>query len=165
MIKEGNNVSTALKVLAHMGSRNVQPTAHIYTILMTYYFQLDPPDLRAADALWNQISNTPRYSETLDIIFYDRMVEGYARHGAMGKTMAFLTRMSKDGKRPGWLAMIAVIQCLASHREWDRLKQIVFDVQRSEGLLRAGVRGLKGQPEFWELVNTLPIDWREDARS
>ena len=157
LIKDCDNIDGAIKALSHMVSHDVEPTAHIHTILMTYYFQADPPDLNAVDALWNQITSRKHYAGSLDTIFYDRMVEGFASNRHMGKMMSFLTRMSKEGKRPGWLALVAVLQCLAEHGDTDRIAQIVRDVQREEGLLRVGVRGTKGQAEFWDLVRELGV--------
>ncbi|CAD0106519.1 unnamed protein product [Aureobasidium uvarum] len=153
MLKDHNNLKAARSVLAHMTTRNVACTPHIYTILMTHYFDADPPELLAADALWNDIRSSREH--TMDVIFYDRMVEGFSRHGDVGRTMAFLNRMSKEGKRPGWLAMIAVVQCLARNHEWDRVGQIVVDCHKQEGLLSVGLRGKKGQKDFWEYVGRL----------
>lgn len=158
LLKEYVNLPAVNTVLAHMAARNVQPSPHIYTILMTHYFDMSPPDLKSADMLWNQLqSRNNNYGAVLDTIFYDRMVEGYARHGDAGRTMAFLTRMGKEGKRPGWLAMAAAVRCLASQQDWDRVTQIVLDCHRQEGLLSAGLRGRKGQAEFWELVRGLGV--------
>lgn len=158
LLKEYQNLSAVQKILAHMASKQIEPTPHIYTILMTHYFDSAKPDFYAIDALWNQIlSRHNGYGAPLDVIFYDRMVEGFARHGDVGRTMAFLTRMSKEGKRPGWLAMAAVVQCLAEKNEWDRLVQIVLDCRNQEGLLSAGLRGVKGQPQFWQLVEDLGV--------
>ncbi|KAK6007295.1 hypothetical protein QM012_006303 [Aureobasidium pullulans] len=154
MLKEHNNLKAARSVLAHMTARKVACTPHIYTILMTHYFDASPPELLAADALWNDIQSS-RQEELMDVIFYDRMVEGFARHGDVGRTMAFLNRMSKEGKRPGWLAMTAVVQCLARSHEWDRVGQIVMDCHKQEGLLSVGLRGKKGQKEFWQYVGML----------
>jgi pentatricopeptide repeat protein len=152
MLKDHNNLTAARSVLAHMTTRKVACTPHIYTILMTHYFDRNPPELLAADALWNDIENS---RNNMDVIFYDRMVEGFARHGDVGRTMAFLNRMSKEGKRPGWLAMTAVVQCLARNHEWDRVGQIVMDCHKQEGLLSVGLRGKKGQKDFWEYVGRL----------
>lgn len=155
LLKEYNNVTAAHAVLAHMAARNLHPSPHIYTILMTHYFAQDPPDLYAVDALWNQIS--ARSNPGLDVIFYDRMVEGYARHSDVGRMMTFLTRMSKEGKRPGWLAILAVVRRLAESGDMVRLKELVMDIHRREGLLSAGLRGVKGQGDFWQYVMDLGV--------
>lgn len=158
LLKEHKNPEACQKVLSHMMKKRVQATPHIYTILMTYYFDQTPPDLYAIDALWNQIrrggNNT---GAPLDVIFFDRMLEGYARHGDVGRAMTMLTRMSKEGKRPGWLALTEVVRCLAAKDEWDRLVQIVLDCKRQEGLLSVGMRGAKGQAEFIRLIEDLGV--------
>ncbi|KAK8211335.1 hypothetical protein M8818_003302 [Zalaria obscura] len=158
LLKTYTNLPAAHAVLSHMRARGVQPTPHIYTILMTYYFDQTPPDLYSADVLWNQISVANNGGPVpLDVVFYDRMVEAYARHGDVGKMMAFLTRMSKEGKRPGWLAITCVVQCLAERGERERVLEIVRDVHRREGLLSAGLRGLMGQRSFWDYVAGLDV--------
>ena len=157
LIKDYNNIAAAHTVLAHMRSHSIEPTPHIYTILMTHCFQQDPPDLLAADTLWNQIISKKHYQESVDVIFYDRMIEGYARHGDVGRMMSFLGRMSKEGKRPGWLAMTAVVRCLAERAEWERIREIVVDVRETKGLASAGMRGIKGQSEFWGFVKGLQM--------
>jgi len=158
LTKSAQNMPLVHKVLSHMKSRGILPSAHVYTVLMTHYFQSTPPDVRAVDELYEQIVARPRYEEVVDTIFYDRMVEGYARIGALGNMMTFLTRMGKEGKRPGWLAMLAVVRSLAEAGEWDRVKMVVADVKHGEGLLRAGLRGTKGQGEFWEFVAGLGLE-------
>ncbi|GAB7344130.1 hypothetical protein MBLNU457_2027t1 [Dothideomycetes sp. NU457] len=158
LTKEARNMPLVQKVLAHMRNRGVQPSAHVYTVLMTHYFDSDPPDLRAVNELYEQIRARPRHEEVLDTIFYDRMVEGYARIGDLGSMMTFLTKMGKEGKRPGWLAMGAVVRGLAEAGDWDRVRMVVGDVKRGEGLLRAGLRGTKGQAEFWDYVSGLGLE-------
>lgn len=165
LFKSKDMVPAARRVLAHMNEQGITPTAHMYTIMMTHYFQSSPPDLGAVDALWDEIcahSTPDRKSLTqhtqnaqLDTIFYDRMIEGFAQHGDVGRTMAFLARMGRQGKRPGWLAMTTVVKCLVSAGEIARVKQVVSDIRAFEGVIRAGMRGKKGQQEFWEYVDTV----------
>jgi len=157
LIKHYSNLSAAHKVLAHMLDQGVQPTVHIYTPLMTHYFQQDPPNLAAADALWAEIRSRKHYTATLDVVFFDRMVEGYARAGDVGTSMSLLARMSKEGKRPGWPALTAVVRALAQHQDWDRVRELAQDVQRWEGLASVGMRGTAGMEEFWETLRGMGI--------
>lgn len=163
LLKHFGNTSAAHKVLAYMneqidGSPRATLTPPIYTILMTHYFELEPPNLAAADALWRQIKATPNWRQDVDVIFYDRMIAGHAKHGDADQMMAFLTRMSREGKRPGWLALMAVVQRLASMSEWDRIRGLARDASGQTGMLRAGIRGTKGQADFWALVARLDLD-------
>jgi pentatricopeptide repeat protein len=156
MLKQHDNQDAARALLEHMSERGFKPTAHIYTILMTSYFQADPPNFAAAEALWARLqSNNSGYSDTLDTIFYDRMVEAYARHHdhyGTAPMMELLERMSREGKRPGWSVLEHVARALADRGDWGLLHGLVDDVRETRGLLRVGVRGLVGQNEFWRFV-------------
>lgn len=146
------NLPAARAVLDHMASRKIQPSPHIYTILLTYYFSQDPPDLAALDVLWNRIRLE---RGVVDNIFYDRMLEGYGRLGESGKMMAFLRRMAKEGKAPGWEALIVVLKALVEAEEWDMVADLVSDIESEDGLFDAGMRGRRGEAKFGQLVQEL----------
>ncbi|KAL1587868.1 hypothetical protein WHR41_03692 [Cladosporium halotolerans] len=156
MLKKYANHEAARAVLEHMSKTGLEPTSHIYTILMTSYFDADPPDLAAVDALWSRIeSGHNGFRVPLDTIFYERMVEGYARHHSqvgLGPVFRFLEVMSRQGKRPSWQMLETVARAFAECGEWARLRGLVDDVRESKGLLRVGVRGLSGQNEFWRYI-------------
>ena len=156
MLKEHANPAAARALLEQMSARGLEPTAHIYTILMTSYFEADPPDFAAVEALWTRLDRgNGGYGVALDTIFYDRMVEAYARHHVhVGTTpmMQFLGRMSREGKRPGWPVLELVARALVDREEWGVLYSLVDDIQHSKGVLRVGARGLVGQNEFWRYI-------------
>ncbi|MCJ1379534.1 hypothetical protein MMC17_002635 [Xylographa soralifera] len=147
------NLPAARAVLARMTDQGIRPTPHIYTILVTHYFSLVPPDLPAIDGLWRRIEleNSP-----VDHIFYDRMIEGYGRVGAIDKMLAVLRRMPGEGKRPGWIALLGALRALAQAEEWVLVADLVRDVaDEKEGLLRFGSRGWRGEGDFWDFVEML----------
>ncbi len=146
------NLPAARAVMDHMASRNITPSPHIYTILLTHYFSQDPPDLAALDVLWNRIRLE---RGVVDHIFYDRMVEGYGKAGEFGKMMAFFRRMVKEGKAPGWDALVIVLKAIIQVEDWDMANDLVHDVEREGGLFYAGIRGRKGEDEFKSLVQGL----------
>ena len=156
MLKEHANPAAARALLEQMSARGLEPTTQIYTILMTSYFAADPPDFAAAEALWNRLHRgNSGYGVALDTIFYDRMVEAYAHHHThvgSAPMMQFLSRMSREGKRPGWPVLESVARALVDREEWRKLHSLVDDIQQSKGLLRVGVRGLVGQNEFWRYI-------------
>ncbi|KAI4142925.1 MAG: hypothetical protein LQ340_007168, partial [Diploschistes diacapsis] len=92
------NLPAARVVLSRLVASGQRIPPHVYTILFTHYFSLDPPDLAAIDALWRRIEleRTP-----LDHVAWDRMVEGYAKLGLVDKMLEFLRRMPEVGKVPG----------------------------------------------------------------
>lgn len=169
MLKEHANPAAARALLEHMSARGLEPTPQIYTILMTSYFDANPPDFAAAEALWNRLHRgNAGYGVALDTIFYDRMVEAYARHHphvGIAPMMQFLERMSLEGKRPGWPVLELVGRALVDREEWGMLHSLVDDIQNSKGLLRVGVRGLVGQNEFWRFIIGTGIMDRAGVRS
>jgi pentatricopeptide repeat protein len=169
MLKEHANPAAARALLEQMSMRGLEPTAHIYTILMTSYFEADPPDFAAAEALWNKLDRgNAGYGAALDTIFYDRMVEAYARHhlhAGVTPMMKFLERMSREGKRPGWPVLELVARALVDREEWGMLHSLVDDIQHSKGVLRVGARGLVGQNEFWRYIISTGILNRMGGKS
>lgn len=160
MLKDHNNFNAARAVLDHMARRQIIPSAQIYTSLITHYFGLDPPALDVVASLWDTIMNTP--GSVTDRVLFDRFIEGYARHDQIGMMNTVLMRMSKEAKNPSWSALIEVVLALARTGDWQRLQQIVSDVQNKEGLARLGVsrRGGQGQAaaHFWRTVQDLGIE-------
>ena len=144
------NVAAARAVLDHMAGEGIKPSPHIYTILISHYFNLDPPDLPSIDGLWNRMQLE---GSTRDHIFYDRMIEGYARVGAVEKMLAFLRRMPQEGKSPGWVALHAVLQSLVRAHEWDMVQDLVRDVGGTDGIFRNTLRFSWGKKDFWDLVD------------
>jgi len=146
------NVPAARALIARMAVQGIKPTPHIYTILITHYFSLSPPDLPAIDALWRRIEFD---GTSVDHVFYDRMIEGYARIGHLDKMLTFLRRMPAAGKTPGWWALLEALRTLVRAEEWDLVRDLVGDVQEG-GVLTAGrVRGWRGEEEFWGMVEEL----------
>ncbi|KAL8711242.1 MAG: hypothetical protein Q9220_004387 [cf. Caloplaca sp. 1 TL-2023] len=70
------NAVAARAVLDHMSKNNIQPSTHIYSILISHYFALSPPALPAVESLWKRMKHS---STNLDREFYERMVEGFAK--------------------------------------------------------------------------------------
>ena len=143
------NIPAAQAVMQHMARHSVRPSPHVYTILVTHYLALRPPDLPAVDSLLHRarLERTP-----LDIVFYDRIIEGYARLGETEKMLLTLRRMPEEGKCPGWRALLLCLRALVEAREWESVTDLVRDVEREDGLLRHGGGLWRGRDAFWELV-------------
>ena len=150
------NLLGARAVLDHMAQRNIKPSPHIYTIISGHYFSASPPNLAALDALWLRIRAD---RSVLDPVFYDRMIEGYARIGEVEKMLSFVKRAPAEGKSPSWVALAAVMRALHAAREWDLIKDLVADVlDPVNGLLRHGEGGRTGKERFWEMVDEMIED-------
>ena len=155
LLKNYENNTVAQAVLSHMISKGLEPGTHIYTILMTSHLQQSPPNFAAADSLWEHIQSAKGgYGATLDAKFFDLVIKGYApHHSAVGteKILAFLDRMDKEGKKPGWSALEALARALAETRQWARLAQIV-DRTRRRLREERGIESGQGQWAFWQFV-------------
>ncbi len=150
LLKQDSNLPAARAIFDHMATRNIKSSPQINTMLLTHYFAQLPPDLPEIESLWKRIRLEGGF---VDFIFYDRMIEGYAKIGQIGKMMSFLLRMLPEGMTPSWEALCFVLQALVESEEWERLKEIIRDARDQNGLFKDGVRGLKGEENFWTLVD------------
>lgn len=139
LLKQYSSHSAAHTLVDHMRSRKLSPSVHVYTSLVTHYFQESPPAIGAVDALLQHIFNSPHTDS--DKTFFDRVLEGYAEHAEIGKMMSVLTRMSKLGHHPSFRALTTVIRALVEAGDADRARFIVKDVRRGEGIAMGGVTG------------------------
>ncbi|KAI9711182.1 MAG: hypothetical protein M1820_002169 [Bogoriella megaspora] len=159
LLKHHNNTIAARAVLAHMSQRKMPPSPALYTILLTHYLSRSPPDIAAVDALMYEIEVTP--NAVTDRVFYDRMVEGYADAGEVGRMMTTLGKMSREGKSPGWLALEKVVRLLADVGDLARAREVVVEARK--GPLKRGApweTGLQqgAKREFDRLVVGLGLD-------
>ena len=151
LIHVRRNPAAAQTVLDHMGSRNIRPSPHIYSSLMTYYFSQPEPDEGAINALWEQI----QAGGHADAILYDRMVENYAATGDIGRMMTFLQKMPKEGRSSSWRSLTAAVQALAEAGHWDRFDEVVESVRGAEDTI-TNIGWIEyGKDIFWGEVDRL----------
>jgi pentatricopeptide repeat protein len=156
LLKQYGSHSAAHTLVKHMRSRNLYPSAHVYTSLVTHYFQESPPDIAAVDALLQHIFDSPHTDS--DKTFFDRVLEGYATHAETGKMMSVLTRMSKLGHHPSFRALTTVIKALVEAGDADRARFIVRDVRRGEGIATGGVTGaFNDESHFLRIADQLGL--------
>ncbi|OSS48740.1 hypothetical protein B5807_06871 [Epicoccum nigrum] len=156
LLKQYGSHSAAHTLVDHMRSRNLSPSAHIYTSLITHYFQESPPAIPAVDALLQHIFDSPHTDS--DKTFFDRALEGYATHAEIGKMMSVLTRMSKLGHHPSFRALTTVIRALVEAGDADRARFIVRDVRRGEGIATGGVTGaFNDESHFLRIADQLGL--------
>lgn len=147
------NLPATRAVLDHMAQNNFKVSPHIYTIISAHYFSASPPDLTALEVLWRRILAE---KGILDPIFYDRMIEGYARIGEIEKMIFFLKRASMEGKTPSWVALAEAMKALYEAHEWELVRDLVADVLDADnGVLRHGEGGKTGRDRFWGMVDEL----------
>jgi pentatricopeptide repeat protein len=155
LLKVHANPSAASAVLNRMLDEGLKPNPHIYTILMAHYFDSQPPNLAAIESLWARMdASSNADTAPMDSIFFDRMIEGYARlHREVGTQpmLDFLRRSQYLGYKPGWLAQECVARALTERGEWARLKGLVEDV-RARLRTSRGATQTHGQADFWDFV-------------
>jgi len=175
LLKYYSNPAAASAVLRQMTDRGITPTAHIFTILMSSYFQQQPqPDFAAVEALLSHIQalNGGR-GAALDSYFFDRMIEGYATHHWIVGTepmLRYLNSMTDTGKKPSWRALDLVARALADRQDWNRLLQIVDHARRmmrdeSEGEYMVGGQKRYGQIGFWHFIISTGLLEQEGIRT
>ncbi|KAL8816210.1 MAG: hypothetical protein Q9223_004735 [Gallowayella weberi] len=150
------NDRAARAVLDHMHHKSIKPSHYIYSILVSHYFSLSPPDMQAVDHLWKRIKAE---HPILDRDFYERMVEGYAAARSIERMLYFLRRIPHEGKSPTWKCLLVVLKTLAETGEWSLVKELVEDVKdRKDGIRRYADEGWKGgrmEEDFWLTVKNL----------
>ncbi|KAH8728058.1 hypothetical protein GQ44DRAFT_58218 [Phaeosphaeriaceae sp. PMI808] len=161
LLKQYSNHDAVRQIMGHMRERNIIPSAHLYASLITHYFQQSPPAIEAVDYLVDQFFTGNRVAT--DRFLFDRIIEGYAAHGEVGKMMSVVTRLSKHGAVPGWIALTTVIQVLAKEGDFDRARAIVRDVEMREGIAKGGVLGgNKAEDRFFSVVKEIGLGSREE---
>lgn len=161
LLKSYANYNAVRSIMDHMLSRKFIPSVHVYTSLITHYFQSEPPKLAEVDSIVNLLFTSSHVAS--DRMLYDRLIEGYASHGEIGKMMSVLTRMSKQGKLPGWSALIAVVKALVQEGDYERARIVVRDVARGEGVASGGIMGDRmGQWYFKKTVESLGLGLDEE---
>ncbi|KAH0566048.1 hypothetical protein GP486_000541 [Trichoglossum hirsutum] len=152
------NLPATRAILAHMASRGIKPSTHIYTMLLMHYFSQTPPDLPAIEALWRCVCLDSACVP--DLIFYERMIEGYAHVGDTMKMMYFLNRLPREGKGPSWYVLGKVVGTLVEKENWEGVAMVVSDVLEGKGVAEGGINGWNGKDEFWDLVNGVEGRWK-----
>ena len=160
IVTDSKNVPVARAVLDRMtsasASMQISPSPHVFTTFMTYYFSLQPPDLDAVSSLWSSIEASLVKRSCLDALFYDKMIENYAKLGSTERMLYFLRTMVKARRTPGYLALLGILRRLVECQDWDAAAELVSGVEGGpgKGLLRYQQRSTKGKHEFWELVKS-----------
>jgi hypothetical protein len=71
--------------------------------------------------------------------------------------------MSKQGKLPGWGALIAVVRALVQDGDYERARLVVRDVARGEGVAQGGIMGNgQGENAFFAVVRGFGIGLEEE---
>ncbi|KAI1804400.1 hypothetical protein F4811DRAFT_520474 [Daldinia bambusicola] len=97
LLQGGDRAIKPIKtVLAHLWSKGLELSPHIYTMLVEYYFSCGPPDIESVDALL-QRRTALNYDSVEDNILYDRIIKGYALAGQPLKALDYYYKLSQIG--------------------------------------------------------------------
>lgn len=143
-------------VMEHMAAQGIQPTTYIYTMLVGHYFTREPPDL---DAVRNLIERARMEVGSVDHIFWDRVIEGYARAGDTAAAMRVLGKLESSGNRASWVTCQVLLSSLVQNDEWAIAKSLVGNVKADTGGPRPDyeMKGKEGQQRFWRLAAELDL--------
>ncbi|KAF2124846.1 hypothetical protein P153DRAFT_326334 [Dothidotthia symphoricarpi CBS 119687] len=161
LLKQYSNYTAVRAIIDTMEARKIAISAHVYTSLITYYFQHSPPLISSVDSLVNQIFTSHRMPS--DRYLFDRTIEGYAEFGEVGKMMSVLTRMSKHRKQPGWQAITAAVRALVQAGDMESARLVVRDVERGQGVAQGGITGsTRAERQFFGIVKGLGLELEEE---
>ncbi|KAG9239242.1 hypothetical protein BJ875DRAFT_436670 [Amylocarpus encephaloides] len=142
-------------ILERMAKDGLQPSKHIYTTLVQHCFEQQPPNIGAARSLIERAQLQPGNT---DNIFWDRVIEGYAKAGETSTAMRVLGKIHSRAGAPGWFTLRTLLSALVEGQEWDLARTLVRNTKADQGgPLPEEERGKEGQHQFWRLVEELQL--------
>jgi pentatricopeptide repeat protein len=163
LLKHHDNPEAVSQMLSYMLKNKIPLNVHIATMLLTHWFEQDPPNFAAIDNFWERIKDGDLREGSaifVDTVFYDRLIEGYARfHREIGirPCLDILYRAEREGRYPGWRALELVARALAERDEWDKLRDVVYNVRKRLDRAFGGTQRM-GQREFWQFIIATGIE-------
>ncbi|KAJ8065569.1 hypothetical protein OCU04_006248 [Sclerotinia nivalis] len=147
------DISPVSEVMARMAQQGLTPSTYIYTILLEYYFAQTPPNFQAATAL---IERAQLKVGSVDHIFWDRLIEGYASVGDTTTAIHYLGKVQKSKQFTSWNTMRTLLMALVENNEWDVAKELVDNaISDTGGPIGLEEKGVEGQHKFWALAREL----------
>ena len=143
-------------VMEHMAKQGIQPTTYIYTMLVSHLFAQEPADL---DAVKNLIERARMEVGSVDHIFWDRVIEGYARAGDTASAMRTLGKLESGGSHASWVTRKVLLTALAQNDDWATARAFVDNVKADTGGPKPDhqLKGKEGQLWFWRLAAELEL--------
>jgi pentatricopeptide repeat protein len=135
-------------VMSRMSAMGLEPSPHIYTMLIEFYFSQATPNLDAVGQMLDRIvkTNQPR-----DHILWDRVIEGYCKANDINRALHWLRRMKKEGFKPGFVTLDILVHALVVNNEHELAKEVVRDTRIERGPPPLPEqRGVDGQHQFWQ---------------
>ncbi|TVY29284.1 Pentatricopeptide repeat-containing protein, mitochondrial [Lachnellula hyalina] len=140
-------------VLERMAKQGLQASPHIYTMLIEHHFSLQPPNL---DAVRNLVDAARLRAGSTDNVFWDRVIEGYARAGDTASALRILGKLNDKANEASYYTLRTLLVALVQNQELDLARTLVQNTRIDRGgPLPASERGKDGQHEFWALAREL----------
>lgn len=148
-------------VIARMAKQGLHPGSVEYTDIASFLFRQSPPDIAAVDQL---IARSRLNDKVLGHMFWDCILEGYARAGETPKAMQIYKeirsrRSEMTNTKFAWRAMSELVLALTRDGDWDVAREVVRQRRIDAGGI--AVRGRMGgnimEVEFWELMKELGL--------
>ncbi|PQE02933.1 pentatricopeptide repeat domain-containing protein [Rutstroemia sp. NJR-2017a BVV2] len=150
-----NDMAAVAQVMEHMASRNAQPDTHTYTMLVNHYFSLQPPNLEAVRIL---MERARLEVGAVDHIFYDRVIEGYARAGDTSSALRLLGRIQPSRQYTSWNTLRTLLMALIRNDERNLAEELVRNtIIDKGGPIAIYEKGVEGQHKFWDLARELRL--------
>ena len=161
-----SDLSVVNTVMARMASQGWQPGSVEYTDLAKFLFDQHPPDIKGVD---NLIARSRLNAKGLNHVFWDSVLEGYARTGETAKALQVYQESKQKGgwqadhSKIAWRALRELLMALTRDGEWDTARAVVaHKVMENGGVVLqqdhdvvAG--GHVSQFAFWELARSLDL--------
>lgn len=150
------NMSAINAVLQRMTRDGLHASTYIYTMLVEHHFSMQPPDL---DAVRSLLEATRARPGNTDGVFWDRLIEGYARAGDTASAMRMLGRLNDVGNNAtGFYTLRTLLAALVKNQEWDLARSLVQNTKVDRGgPISHDLHGRDGQHQFWELASELNL--------
>ncbi|EOO02224.1 putative glutathione s-transferase protein [Phaeoacremonium minimum UCRPA7] len=128
LLREGDRARDSVKaVLAHIWGKGLELSSHIYTILVEHYFSREPPDLDAVRDLI-QSRGLVNKSGTTDLVFWERVIKGYAHAGDTASAMDIFERIDSFGAAVTLSTLEVLLRALVHFREAEQAQKLVDTV-------------------------------------
>ncbi|RDW83337.1 hypothetical protein BP5796_04828 [Coleophoma crateriformis] len=149
-----SDITSVNMVLERMRKERLRPSGYIYTTLVGYYFRQKPPDLDAV----KQILESVRQDEgSVDNIFWDRVMEGYAETGDTPAAMKILAKKQDIGSRASWFTLRVLLLALAENQEWDVAKAMVRSIKDEHWSKHDLESGAPDAHKFWRSATEMQL--------
>lgn len=135
-------------LLDRMAQMEMRPSAHIFTNVLMWHFQQNPPDLDAIRSIMDYATSILGPNEKM---FWDRVVYGYASIGETGAAVRILGQLEQEKGKVSWGAILELLIRLCENREWETARALVRNAGMVDGMA-FDREGSQAEVDFWTLA-------------